>query len=109
MPGPSTSSAAAATQPKPITLTKVLCPAQSSLLQLFEVDFLDHHRINKDTLYEFPSPEWLLGRVEQSPVCFTRDKQIKLTVKFKVLRAPHTTETVDVQGSAWITKSLHMK
>src|SRR5688572_26787249 len=60
-------------------------PARHAALTVLEVSFKGNHKIDKDTLGEFATPEWLLGRAEQFPVCYTRGKKIKLTVKFKVV------------------------
>jgi hypothetical protein len=75
-------------------------PAVHAALTVLEVSFKGNHKIDKDTLGDFGTPEWVLGRAEQFPVCYTRGKKIKLTVKFKVVTKPTASETVAIKGTA---------
>lgn len=67
-----------------------------------EITFLDNHVVEQDTLGDFPSPEWVRGRSvsTNSPVCYTRNKPVKVDVKFKVVRGPSASEVVTIQGEA---------
>jgi hypothetical protein len=66
-----------------------------------ELTFSGNHRVERDTLGLFATPEWVEGRAQQSPVCYTRNTQIQIsTAKFTVTRKPSATETVAVRGKA---------
>jgi hypothetical protein len=67
-------------------------------LQLKEVHYVSNHVVEKDTLGNFVAPEWLHGRKEQWPVCYTRGATVSLIAVFQVVISPTTSETVAVRG-----------
>ncbi len=67
-------------------------------LAIKEIRFAGNHVVEKDTLGNFSSPEWVEGRATQHPVCYTRNTSVRLTAKFNVVRHPGRTETVAVRG-----------
>ena len=69
-------------------------------LLIREVAFTGNNVIEQDTLGNFGSPEWLEGRAPQFPVCYTRNKNVQLTAKFRVTTHPSGTETVQIRGTA---------
>lgn len=71
-----------------------------AVLSLKEVTFSANHLIDQDTQGNFDPPEWLMGRAKQRPVCYTRNKNVKLKAKFEVMAPPTATETVKVKGVA---------
>lgn len=77
-------------------------PVIHALLEAEEIDFSGNHVVEKDTTGNFSSPEWRRGRgyVHQSPVCYTRNKNVQLTAKFSVTRAPSASESVQIRGRA---------
>ncbi len=72
------------------------------VLAIKQITFEDNHKIDKDTLGDFGSPEWINGRAEkdQSPVCYTRKKKVKLTAVFKVTTKPSKDEQVKITGAS---------
>jgi hypothetical protein len=56
--------------------------------------------VNKDTIADFPKPEWQNGRAEQSPVSYARNTKVVFDAVFKVTTAPCRPEKVDVKGAA---------
>ncbi len=71
-----------------------------SALQVKEITFGGNHVVEKDTLGNFPSPEWRRGRAaaDNSPVCYARNTPVSMTAKFDVTRQPSASETVEVRG-----------
>lgn len=67
-------------------------------LVIREVSFSGNHVVEQDTLGSFSFPEWVEGRSQQKPVCYTRHAAVQLTAKFRVTTHPSATETVQVQG-----------
>jgi hypothetical protein len=67
-----------------------------------ELSFTGNNVVEKDTLGNFPSPEWKEGRAsaDQSPVAYARNKKVNLNAKFKVTTRPCQPELVEVKGSA---------
>jgi hypothetical protein len=86
--------------------TKTACKIHARL-RIQEVKFSSNHVVEKDTLGNFSSPEWKHGRstTDNSPICYTRDTQIKLTAKFKVTRKPCSVDSVTIEGKARIGKN----
>jgi hypothetical protein len=86
-------------------------------LKLIEVQFQDHHPVENDTLGLFRAPEWQLNRradpskdlPAQFPVCYTRKKRIKLSAKFRIIRAPTSSESVKIKASAEIIENTMMR
>ena len=83
----------------PATCTTSPCPHAS--LQVKEITFAGNHIVEKDTLGNFPSPEWVDVRAaaDNSPVCYTRKKKVRMTAKFNVSRQPSASESVEVRGT----------
>lgn len=79
---------------------KATCPLHSKL-EVQEITFSGNHIVEKDTLGNFGSPEWIKGRNanDQSPACYTRNKKVKIKAKFKVTTKPSQAETVKIKGS----------
>jgi hypothetical protein len=71
-----------------------------SVLSIRKVVFAANHPVDRDTRGNFPAPEFLSGRLAQWPVCYTRNKNVKLTATFTVMAPPTSTETVKVKGVA---------
>ncbi|MFH2055133.1 MAG: carboxypeptidase-like regulatory domain-containing protein [bacterium] len=73
-----------------------------AVLEIEEITFGSNHKIDKDTLGAFRSPEWVKGRAaaDQSPVCYTRNKKVKLTAKFKVTTQPSQPDAVAIRGKS---------
>lgn len=69
-----------------------------AIIALKELTFSGNHLVDKDTRGVFSPPEWVNGRSQQWPVCYTRVKNIKLKAKFEVMAPPTATETVKVKG-----------
>ncbi|HMD97112.1 MAG TPA: carboxypeptidase-like regulatory domain-containing protein [Terriglobia bacterium] len=69
-------------------------------LVIREIAFSGNHVVEQDTLGDFSSPEWVEGRSQQSPVCYTRNTSVQLTAKFRVTTHPSGTEAVQVRGTA---------
>jgi hypothetical protein len=71
-----------------------------ALLDVKEITFAGNTVVEKDTLGNFPSPEWRRGRAaaDNSPVCYTRNTTVRMTAKFDVTRQPSASETVEVRG-----------
>ncbi len=84
----------------PVTCPTAPCPVVHALLDVVEITFSGNHVVEKDTLGNFPSPEWREGRAatDNSPVCYTRNTSVELTAKFRVTRQPTATESVQVRG-----------
>lgn len=98
------SSGSGSSSSTPATGPIVPCPHAvcHAVLTIRELAFADHHPVEKDTLGNFSPPEWLdtRGAADQFPVCYTRDKKIRLTAKFAVTTQPSSSETVEVRGTA---------
>ena len=85
-------------------------------LHVIEIYFKNNHVVDNDAYGTFGSPEWKEGRAadaahflpEQYPVCYTRNRKIKLNVKLKVVKAPSCTEDIWVKGIAEIQKGRSM-
>lgn len=79
---------------------KATCPLHSKI-EVQEITFSDNHIVEKDTLGNFGSPEWIKGRNanDQSPACYTRNKRVKIKAKFKVTTKPSQSEIVKIKGS----------
>jgi len=74
-----------------------------SVLSIKELTFAGNHVVEKDTIGDFPSPEWVEGRAQsdQSPVSYARNTKISLRAKFKVTTAAcRAGETVEITGTA---------
>jgi hypothetical protein len=71
-----------------------------SVLSIRKVVFSANHPVDRDARGPFPAPEFLSRRLAQWPVCYTRNKNIKLTATFTVMAPPTATETVKVKGVA---------
>jgi len=83
---------------KPVKQCAAVCP--HSALKIEEVTFSGNHRVDKDTKGLFPAPEWKSGRATsaQSPICYMRNRKIRLTAKFKVTANPCANESVKIRG-----------
>lgn len=80
------------------------CPIHT-ILEVQEITFSGNHTVKKDTLGDFDSTEWIKGRKSpqilsqlQSPVCYTRNKKVKIKAKFEVTTKPSKAETVKIKG-----------
>jgi len=69
-------------------------------LLIKEVAFAGNHVVEQDTLGNFPTPEWVEARAQQSPLCYTRNASPQLTAKFRVTTQPSGAEAVQVRGTA---------
>lgn len=69
-----------------------------AIISLKELTFSGNHLVDKDTRGIFSPPEWVNGRDTQWPICYTRNKNIKLKAKFEVIAPPTATESVKVKG-----------
>jgi len=92
----------AMSKPGPPIVTCTPPPKQHSVLKIEEITFNGNHTVDKDTFGNFGSPEWVEGRSQddQSPICYTRNKAVQLTARFKVTTQPSQSETVAVKGKA---------
>ena len=104
--GAPSSSSAARHSSAPCNGTTVPCPSgmTHARLRIKEVTFSGNHIINKDTLSNFPTPEWRSSRAaaDNSPVCYTRNTRVRITAKFDVVRRPSANETVAIRGQATV-------
>ena len=91
----SASVASSATNTATVTLQMV-----HAALLIQEVTFSGNHVVDQDTLGPFATPDWVQGRGQQNPVCYTRNSSPQLTAKFRVTTHPSGTETVQVRGTA---------
>lgn len=73
-----------------------------STFKIKELTFTNGRRVEKDTMGDFPSPEWVDGRAaaDQSPISYARGKKIALKAKFQVATAACQSEDVNIRGSA---------
>lgn len=73
-----------------------------ALVGVIQVDFTANHAVERDSLGNFASPEWLSTRqaTDQSPVCYVRGARVPLAVVLRVLRPPTGTESVQLRGRA---------
>lgn len=93
----------------PCTSPSVSCPHPTvhAQLRVKEITFSDNHTVERDTLGNFPSPEWqsAVAVADNSPLCYTRDTKIKMTVKFSVTQQPSASESVQIKGEASVGSS----
>jgi hypothetical protein len=77
-------------------------PVVHAQIQILEITFSGNHPVEKDTLGNFPAPEWRAGVAASanSPVCYTRNTRVQLTTKFRVTQQPSASESVEVKGNA---------
>lgn len=70
-------------------------------LEVQEVLFTGGFTINKDTDGDFDD-KWIKDRDQdkQSPVCYARDTQVKVTATFNVVKAPTSTVMVKIEATA---------
>jgi hypothetical protein len=89
-------------QGSPCNSTAPPPPLVHAALAIKELTFSGGHSVEKDTLGNFPSPEWLDSRsqADQSPISYKKNTKIQLTAKFKVTTQPSSTESVDIKGDA---------
>lgn len=82
----------------------VPCPDKVPNLLVSKVTFHDNYVVEKDTLGEFPKPEWDMDRTEdeQAPVCYRRGATVRMTVELIVLGTRSYTGSVSIHGSARI-------
>lgn len=75
-----------------------------AMVGVIQIDFTANHVIEKDSLGDFSSPEWLASRAaaDQSPVCYVRNARVPLSAVLRVLRAPTGTEAVELRGRATV-------
>ena len=87
-------------QGSPCNSTAPPPPLVHAALTIKELTFSGGHSVEKDTLGNFPSPEWLDTRTQadQSPISYKKNTKIQLTAKFKVSTQPSSTETVEIKG-----------
>ena len=71
-----------------------------AVLSIKEVTFSGNHAIDRDTRGGFAPPEWTTSRDTQWPVCYTRNRNVRLKARFDVLAPPTATETVRIRGVA---------
>ena len=98
---PSSGSGAGTSACDPTTAT---CPFAHvhTVLAIKEVAFMGNNLVEKDTLGNFPSPEWVEGRAQadQAPVSYAQNRKVQLTAKFRVARSPSASEVVEIVGTA---------
>ncbi|MEP7120901.1 MAG: hypothetical protein ABJE95_08330 [Byssovorax sp.] len=85
----------------PVPIVPAIIHATVGVVQ---IDFTANQVIEKDTLGDFPSPEWMSLRADadQSPICYVRGASVPLAVVLRVLRAPTGTESVVLRGHATV-------
>jgi hypothetical protein len=97
--------------PFPITERKPGAPVAASsepvvdpcccVLKIKELTFsgAGFHKVENDTLGDFPTPEWLDGRADQSPVSYARNTKLTISTKFAVTTAAcRGGESVQLRG-----------
>lgn len=94
-PGSGSGAAASACNP-----TVQSCPC-CCVLKIKELTFsgAGFHKVDKDTLGDFPTPEWVDGRADQSPVSYARNTKLAGSAKFAVTTAAcRAGESVQLRG-----------
>jgi hypothetical protein len=72
------------------------------LLDIRQVTFTNAVTVNQDTQGPFPTPHWLSGRPQQSPVCYARGTTMQISAQLGVTQQPSAATTVTVQAQATI-------
>ena len=76
------------------------CPC-CAVLSIHALTFGGHTAVERDTMGYFPTPEWMSGRPEQSPVGYPRNTRIQVAATFRITTAAClASEAVEIRGRA---------
>ena len=86
----------------PVTPCSSGAPIRHAAINIKQITFAGNHIVERDTFGNFPQPEWLDTRSasDQSPVCYTRARNVQLTPTFHVTCDPTQTDQVEIRAEA---------